>query len=59
MTVDGVDYPVCAQEDCSDVVQQTGVWYSKSRGQWLLELGETCTGSIPAVCSAPTYPIIP
>jgi plastocyanin len=40
MTVDGVDYPVCAVEDCSDQAGQVGVWFSKSTGHWLLELGE-------------------
>lgn len=40
MTVDGTDYPVCAEEDCSDQVGQVGVWFSRSTGHWLLELGE-------------------
>lgn len=40
MTVDGVDYPVCSVEDCSDQVGQVGVWFSNSTGNWLLELGE-------------------
>lgn len=40
MTVDGIDYPVCAEEDCSDQPGQIGVWYSKHDQRWLLELGE-------------------
>jgi hypothetical protein len=48
MTVDGVDYPVCAEEDCSDQVGQVGVWFSKSTGHWLLELGEHFTRVIDA-----------
>lgn len=40
MTVDGTDYPVCAEEDCSDQPGQIGVWYSGHLGRWLLELGE-------------------
>ena len=59
MTVDGVDYPVCAEEDCSDQVGQVGLWYSRSMGAWLLELGESCTGSIPAECHAVTYIVTP
>jgi hypothetical protein len=40
MTVDGVDYPVCAEEDCSDQVNQVGVWFSHSMDHWLLINGE-------------------
>jgi hypothetical protein len=35
--------PVCHAEDCSDVVGQTGVWFSRSTGAWLLERGEDYT----------------
>lgn len=40
MTVDGVDYPVCAMEDCSDQTNQVGVWFSRSMDHWLLINGE-------------------
>ncbi|EHB47613.1 hypothetical protein MycrhDRAFT_5739 [Mycolicibacterium rhodesiae JS60] len=43
MTVDGVDYPVCSEEDCSDQPGQVGLWYSRSTKTWLLELGEDVT----------------
>jgi hypothetical protein len=39
-TVDGVDYPVCSMEDCSDQAGQVGIWYSKSMDHWLLISGE-------------------
>jgi hypothetical protein len=35
--------PVCHVEDCSDVPGQTGVWFSRSTGDWLLERGEDYT----------------
>lgn len=38
-TVDGVDYPVCHEEDCSDQPGQIGVWFDRS-GQGWLSLGE-------------------
>lgn len=38
-TVDGVDYPLCAVEDCSDQPGQVGIWTDKSGEQWL-SLGE-------------------
>lgn len=38
--------PVCHVEDCSDVPGQTGVWYSRSTGTWLLERGEDYTRAI-------------
>ena len=41
-TVDGVDYPLCAVEDCSDQPGQIGIW-TNSEGQQFLELGETIT----------------
>lgn len=37
-TVDGTDYPVCAEEDCSDQPGQVGVWFNDGRA-WLI-LGE-------------------
>jgi hypothetical protein len=40
MTVDGVDYPVCDMEDCSDQANQVGVWFSNSSDHWLLINGE-------------------
>ncbi|QCG76938.1 hypothetical protein SEA_XIANYUE_85 [Mycobacterium phage XianYue] len=40
-TVDGVDYPVCAEEDCSDQPRQIGLWLDKDTGNWWLSLGET------------------
>lgn len=39
LTVDGVDYPVCALEDCSDQPGQIGVWQNEA-GDWWLSLGE-------------------
>lgn len=38
VTVDGRDYPVCEQEDCSDQPGQVGVWFNDGRA-WL-SLGE-------------------
>lgn len=43
MTVDGVDYPVCDEEDCSDQVGQVGLWLDEDTGDWYLELGEDVT----------------
>jgi len=40
LTVDGVDYPVCAQEDCSDQPQSVGLWLDKDTGNWWLSTGE-------------------
>ncbi|KRD08597.1 hypothetical protein ASE48_08515 [Mycobacterium sp. Root265] len=40
VTVDGVDYPVCSEEDCSDQVGQVGVWISPRTGEHWLSLGE-------------------
>lgn len=39
-TVDGVDYPVCQQEDCSDQPGQVGLWQDQDTGTWWLSLGE-------------------
>lgn len=36
------DYPVCQQEDCSDVPNQEGRWES-SKGYWYLDQGEAHT----------------
>lgn len=38
-TVDGVDYPICAVEDCSDQPGQVGVWINSAGERWL-SLGE-------------------
>ena len=38
-TVDGVDYPLCAVEDCSDQPGQVGIWTNADGVQWL-SLGE-------------------
>lgn len=38
-TVDGVDYPLCAVEDCSDQPGQIGIWTNADGVQWL-SLGE-------------------
>lgn len=40
VTVDGVEYPVCELEDCSDQPNQVGVWISPHGGHWL-STGET------------------
>ncbi|QGJ88842.1 hypothetical protein SEA_YECEY3_91 [Mycobacterium phage Yecey3] len=40
VTVDGIDYPVCDLEDCSDQPGQIGVWIN-SEGQHWLSVGET------------------
>ncbi|MCV7016740.1 hypothetical protein H7I96_03210 [Mycolicibacterium aichiense] len=42
-TVDGYDYPVCSEEDCSDQPGQVGIWCSKRSGNCYLELGEEAT----------------
>lgn len=42
VTVDGVDYPICYVEDCSDQPGQVGVW-TNAEGQSYLELGESIT----------------
>lgn len=34
VTVDGSDYPVCAEEDCSDQPNQVGVWFNNGKA-WL------------------------
>jgi hypothetical protein len=41
MTVDGIDYPVCTEEDCSDQPNQVGVWQDPDTSAWWLSLGET------------------
>jgi hypothetical protein len=38
-TVDGVDYPQCVMEDCSDVAGQVGVWIDPDTGDHWLSLG--------------------
>jgi hypothetical protein len=39
--IDGLidSLPVCAEEDCSDQIGQTGMWLDKDTGDWYLELG--------------------
>jgi hypothetical protein len=39
-TVDGVDYPVCVVEDCSDQPGQIGVWIDPTDGGRWLSVGE-------------------
>lgn len=39
-TVDGVDYPVCSEEDCSDQPGQVGIWTDPDTGTQWLSLGE-------------------
>lgn len=39
-TVDGVDYPLCVVEDCSDQPGQIGIWTNGDGEQWL-SLGES------------------
>jgi hypothetical protein len=34
------DYPVCDEEDCSDVPNQEGAWEDPDTGDWYLEQGE-------------------
>lgn len=41
MTVDGAEYPVCAEEDCSDQPGQVGLWLDEDTGNWWLSKGET------------------
>lgn len=41
MTVDGLDYPVCSVEDCSDQPNQIGLWEDKDTGDWYLSIGES------------------
>lgn len=38
--------PVCAEEDCSDQIGQTGVWLDTDTGTWYLERGEDYTRMI-------------
>ncbi|ASW31425.1 hypothetical protein SEA_LOKK_81 [Mycobacterium phage Lokk] len=40
-TVDGIDYPVCAVEDCSDQPGQIGIWIDPDTGNQWLSHGET------------------
>ncbi|QBJ01170.1 hypothetical protein PBI_ARISSANAE_85 [Mycobacterium phage Arissanae] len=40
-TVDGVDYPYCSLEDCSDQPGQVGIWIDRDTGNQWLSLGET------------------
>ncbi|AYD87112.1 hypothetical protein SEA_NICOLETERA_85 [Mycobacterium phage NicoleTera] len=40
-TVDGIDYPVCVEEDCSDQPGQIGIWIDPDTGNQWLSVGET------------------
>ncbi|QXO13363.1 hypothetical protein SEA_TROOPER_86 [Mycobacterium phage Trooper] len=40
-TVDGIDYPVCSEEDCSDQPGQIGIWIDPDTGNQWLSIGET------------------
>ena len=40
LTVDGTDYPLCAEEDCSDQPGQVGVWIDPDTGNHWLSIGE-------------------
>ena len=42
-TVDGVDYPECATEDCSDQPYGVGVWEDKDTGNWYFTTPEFST----------------
>ena len=48
VTVDGVDYPVCATEDCSDQVGSVGVWRDPDTGTEYLSIGEDLSIRIEA-----------
>ncbi|MCV7015560.1 hypothetical protein H7I40_24475 [Mycolicibacterium madagascariense] len=39
-TVDGVDYPACAYEDCSDQPTGVGLWEDHDTGNWYLTTPE-------------------
>lgn len=40
VTVDGADYPVCAEEDCSDQPNGIGVWFDPDTGAAWLSTGD-------------------
>ncbi|AEK07357.1 hypothetical protein PBI_MYXUS_90 [Mycobacterium phage Myxus] len=40
-TVDGIDYPYCSLEDCSDQPNQVGIWVDRDTGNQWLSTGET------------------
>ncbi|QTF81509.1 hypothetical protein SEA_TARSUSIV_85 [Mycobacterium phage TarsusIV] len=40
-TVDGIDYAVCIEEDCSDQPGQIGIWIDPDTGNQWLSVGET------------------
>lgn len=54
-TVDGVDYPICELEDCSDQPGQIGVWISPDDGERWLSVGEYSLHIEPAVNHGPAY----
>lgn len=53
-TVDGVDYPICVQEDCSDQPGQIGVWINSEGERWL-SVGEYSLFIEPEINHGPTY----
>lgn len=55
ITVDGVAYPVCAEEDCSDQPGQIGVWISPDDGERWLSVGEYSLHIEPEINHGPTY----
>lgn len=54
-TVDGVDYPICELEDCSDQPGQVGVWISPDDGERWLSVGEYSLHIEPTVNHGPAY----
>lgn len=54
-TVDGVDYPICSVEDCSDQPGQIGVWISPDDGERWLSVGEYSLHIEPEVNHGPAY----
>lgn len=53
-TVDGVDYPLCAEEDCSDQPGQLGVWINSEGERWL-SVGEYSLFIEPEINHGPGY----
>lgn len=54
-TVDGVDYPLCELEDCSDQPSQIGVWISPDDGERWLSVGEYSLHIEPDINHGPAY----
>jgi|JI102314A2RNA_FD_contig_111_259601_length_5021_multi_3_in_0_out_0_14 hypothetical protein len=53
-TVDGVEYPICEQEDCSDQPGQIGVWINSEGERWL-SVGEYSLHIEPEINHGPAY----